>query len=57
MGRKHSTDDYQRTEEENGWVAAAHEEEDSIQQTKVEPSDRYRQNQAGGPGLMDNVGA
>jgi hypothetical protein len=44
MDRKHGTDNYQRTEEENGWVATAHEEEDSIQQTKVGPSNRYKLN-------------
>ena len=31
--------------EENGWVLGAHEEEDSKQQTKDEPSDRYKGNQ------------
>jgi hypothetical protein len=45
MGRKRSTEDYRRTAEKNGWVAGTYEEEDNIQQTKVEPSDRYKQNQ------------
>ena len=45
MGRKRTTEDYQRTAEENGWVPGGHEEEDSIQQTKDEPSKRYKQNQ------------
>jgi hypothetical protein len=45
MGRRRTAEDYQRTAEENGWVAGAHEEEDRKQQTKDEPSDRYKQNQ------------
>jgi hypothetical protein len=45
MGRKRTAADYQRTAEENGWVPGAHEEEDSEQQTKYEPGDRYKQNQ------------
>jgi hypothetical protein len=45
MGRKRTAEDYHRTAEENGWVPGAHEEEDSIQQTKDEPSERYKQNQ------------
>jgi hypothetical protein len=45
MGRKRSAEDSQRTAEENGWVPGAHEEEDSIQQTKDGPSDRYKLNQ------------
>jgi hypothetical protein len=31
--------------EENGWVAGAHEEEDSKQQTTNGLSDRYKKNQ------------
>ena len=45
MGRKRTAEDYHRTAEENGWVPGAHEEEDSVQQTKDEPSNRYKQNQ------------
>jgi hypothetical protein len=45
MGRKRTAEDYHRTAEENGWVPGAHEEEDSVQQTKDEPSERYKQNQ------------
>jgi hypothetical protein len=45
MDRKRSAKNYQRTAKENGWVAGAHEEEDSIQQTKDEPSGRYKRNQ------------
>ena len=45
MGRKRTAEDYYRTAEENGWELGAYEEEDSIQQTKDEPSDRYKQNQ------------
>jgi hypothetical protein len=44
MGRKRTAEDYHRTAE-NGWVPGAYEEEDSVQQTKDEPSDRYKQNQ------------
>jgi hypothetical protein len=47
MGRKRTAEDYRRIVEENGWVLRAHEEEDSVQQTKDEPSDRYKQNQQG----------
>src|SRR2546423_11997698 len=39
-----SEQQYKQTAEENGWVPGAHEEEDSIQQTKDEPSSRYKQN-------------
>jgi hypothetical protein len=45
MGRKRTAEDYHRIAEENGWVPGAHEEEDSVQQTKDEPSERYKQNQ------------
>ena len=45
MGRKRTAEDYQRTAEENGWVAGAYEEEDSIQQTKDEDSDKYKASQ------------
>jgi hypothetical protein len=45
MGRKRSAEDYQRTAEKNGWVTGAYKEEDSIQQTKVGPSNRYKLNQ------------
>jgi hypothetical protein len=45
MGRKRTAEDYHRTAEENGWIPGAHEEEDSVQQTKDEPSERYKQNQ------------
>ena len=45
MGRKRTAEDYHRTAEENGWVPGAYEEEDSVQQTKDEPSERYKQNQ------------
>ena len=45
MGRKRTAEDYHRTAEENGWIPEAHEEEDNVQQTKDEPSDRYKQNQ------------
>ena len=45
MGRRRTAEDYQRTAAENGWVPGAYEEEDSKQQTKDEPSDRYKQNQ------------
>ena len=45
MGRKRIAEDYNRTAEENGWDPEAHEEEDSLQQTKDEPTDRYKQNQ------------
>ena len=45
MGRRHTAEDYQRIPEENGWVPAADEEEDSIQRRKDEPSDRYKKNQ------------
>ena len=45
VGRKRTAEDYHRTAEENGWVPGAHEEEDSVQQTKDEPSERYKQNQ------------
>jgi hypothetical protein len=43
MGRRRTTGDYQRSAEEDGWVPGAHEEEDSIQQTKDEPRDKYKQ--------------
>jgi hypothetical protein len=45
MGRKRTAEDYHRTAEENGWVPGAHEQEDNVQQTKDEPSERYKQNQ------------
>jgi hypothetical protein len=45
MGRRRTAEDYQRTAAENGWVPGAHEEEDGKQQTKDEPSHRYKQNQ------------
>jgi hypothetical protein len=45
MGRKRTAEEYQRRAEENGWVLGAHEEEDSKQQTKDEPHDRYKGNQ------------
>src|SRR5438270_14031875 len=46
MGRKRSAEDYQRTAETNGWVTGGpYKEEDSIQQTKVGPSNRYKPNQ------------
>jgi hypothetical protein len=45
MGRRRTAEDYQRTAEEIGWDPEAHEEEDSLQQTKDEPSDRHKQNQ------------
>jgi len=45
MGRRRTAEDYQRTAEENDWDPEAHEEEDSLQQTKNEPSDMYKQNQ------------
>ena len=45
MGRKRTAEDYHRTTEENSWEPGAYEEEDSIQQTKAEPSERYKQNQ------------
>ena len=48
MGRRRTAEDYQPTAEENGWVPGAHEEEDSKQQTKDEPSDRYKTEPAGG---------
>jgi hypothetical protein len=50
MGRRRTVEDYQRTADENGWVPGAHEEEDSKQQSKDEPSDRYKGNQ---PEAMD----
>ena len=45
MGRKRTAEDYHRTTEENSWVPGGQEEEDSVQQTKDKPSDRYKQNQ------------
>jgi hypothetical protein len=45
MGRRRTTEDYQRPAEENGWNLEAYEEEDTMQQTKDEPSDRHEQNQ------------
>jgi hypothetical protein len=45
MGKKRLAEDYRRTAEENGWVAGAHEEEDSIEQTEDEHGDRYILNQ------------
>jgi hypothetical protein len=45
MGRKRTAEDYHQTAEENNWVPRAYEEEDSVQQTKDEPSKRYKQNQ------------
>jgi hypothetical protein len=44
MGRRRAAEDYQRTTAENGWAPGAHEE-DSKQQTKDEPRDRYKQDQ------------
>ena len=44
MGRKRTAKDYNRTAEESGWDPGAHKEEDSLQQTKDEPSDKYKQN-------------
>ena len=43
MGRRHTAEDYQRIVEEIGWVRGAHEEEDSIQLMKDEPTDGYQQ--------------
>ena len=45
MGRTRTAEDYQRTAEDNGWVTGAHEEKDSKQQTKDEPSGRYTSKQ------------
>ena len=45
MGRRRTAEDYQRMAAANGWVPGARDEEDSKQQTKDEPSNRYRQNQ------------
>jgi len=46
MGRrKRTAEDYSRTAKENGWIPGAYEEEDRIQQTKDEPSRRYKLNQ------------
>jgi hypothetical protein len=42
IARKRTAEDYHRIAEENGWVAEAHEEEDSKKQTKDELSDRYK---------------
>jgi hypothetical protein len=57
MGRRRTAEDYQRTAAENGWVPGAHGEEDSIQQAKDEPTDRYKTEPAGSPRSVDNVGA
>jgi superfamily II DNA or RNA helicase len=43
MGRKRTAEDYQRTAEENGWDSEAYEEEDSVQLTKDEPGEAYKQ--------------
>ena len=45
MGRRRTAEDHYRAAEENGWVSGAHGEEDSIQQTKDESRDRYKQDQ------------
>ena len=45
MGRRRTAENYQRTAEENGSNLEAYEEEDSLQQTKEEPTDRCIQNQ------------
>jgi hypothetical protein len=45
MGRKCTAEEYHRTAEENDWIPGTHEKEDSIQRTKDESSDRYKQNQ------------
>jgi hypothetical protein len=45
MGRKRTAEDYHRTVKENGWVPGAYKEENSVQQTKDELSDKYKQNQ------------
>ena len=45
MGRKRTTEECNRTAQENGWVPGAHEEEDDRQQTKKELSERYKKNQ------------
>jgi hypothetical protein len=47
MGRRRTAEEYNQTAEENGWVRGAHEEEDSIQQTKGKPTGRYKLNQQG----------
>jgi hypothetical protein len=44
MGRRRTAEGHQRGAAENGWVPGAHKEEDSKQQTKDEPSDKYKQN-------------
>ena len=48
MGRKRTTEDYNRIVKENSWVPGVYKEEDRIQQTEDEPSRRYKQNQQGG---------
>jgi hypothetical protein len=45
MGPRRTAEVYQQTAEENGWVLRAHKEEDSKQQMKDKPIDRYKQNQ------------
>ena len=55
MGRRRTAEDYQRTAEENGWDLETHEEEGSQQQTKGEPSDRYKQNQQEAPNLQTGL--
>ena len=42
MGKLCTAEDYQRMAEENVLVPRAHEEEDSKQQTKNEPNNRYK---------------
>jgi hypothetical protein len=44
MGRKRTAEEYHRTAAQNRWVPGAHKEEDSREQTKKEPGDRYKQN-------------
>ena len=45
MGRGRSAEDYQRTAEENGWDSEAYKEEDSVQLTKDEHGEVYKQNE------------
>jgi hypothetical protein len=43
--RGRTAEDYRRTAEENGWDSEAYEEEDSVQVTKDEPGEAYKQSQ------------
>ena len=57
MGRRRTTEDYQRPAEKNGWDLEAYEDEDSMQQTKDEPERQARTEPAGSPESVDNADA